>query len=343
MKGKLVGLDIGSATIKVASLKRDGNVVSIEAIGAAPAPAKGMISDSITDIETIANSIKELFTASNIKSKQVSLCLAESQVYTKIIEMPQLSPQELSAALRFEMEQYIPLPIENVRTDWQILSQDDSAGKKSMNVMIVAAPNTLLEKYQKVMDLAGISAESIETEIVAVHRSLLPLVSSQFSNMILHMGASSTTIAIVKDGVLRMVLSTPAGGIALTRSISIELGIDIAQAENYKKAYGFSQNAFEGKIGKVLLPAMEVIIQDVKKAALAYREKHNNETIKQIILSGASALIPGVDVVLTNALSTQVVLGSSFAAYSIPNVPAELQVETPAYNTVIGLALRGIT
>ena len=342
MKGKLIGLDIGNNAIKVASLRRDGDIFAIDAIGQAPTPSKGMISDSPTDLEAVAQSIKDLFTASNIKGREIALCLGESEVYTKIIEMPQLSPQELSAALRFEMEQYIPLPIDKVKTDWQILAQNEDQGKKTMSVMIVAAPISLLEKYQNVMDLAHISAESIETEIVAVHRGLLPHISSQYSNMILHMGAASTTIAIVRQGVIKTVFSTATGGTSFTRSISIELGIDLLQAENYKKAYGFNQNAFEGKIGKVLLPAVDVIVQDIKKSALSFREKYNNDTIKQIFLSGGSALIPGIEAVLTNALSTQVVRGSAFTAYNVTNVPQELEVESPAYNAVVGLALRGL-
>lgn len=342
MKGKLVGLDIGSTSIKVAVLKREGQATTIEAIGQTPATAHGMISDSPTDLDAMAASIKQLFLASNIKTREVALCLAESEVFTKIIEMPQLSTQELSAALRFEMEQYIPLPLDKVRTDWQILSTNDVGGKKTMNVMIVAAPIKLLEKYQKVMDLAGLSAETIETEIVAVHRSLLPVLSPTSSDMILQIGASSTTIAIVKNGVLKTIFSNSTGGIALTRSISIELGIDATQAENYKKAYGFSTNAFEGKIAKVLIPMANLIVADIKKTILSYREKNNNENIKQIFLSGGSAQIPGIDVVLTNALSVQVVLGNSFNAYGIGNVPAELTSAIPSYNTVVGLALRGV-
>ncbi|HVZ11776.1 MAG TPA: type IV pilus assembly protein PilM [Patescibacteria group bacterium] len=343
MKSKLVGLDIGSNTIKIASLKQTGQSYFIESIAQAPTTPRGMMSDAIADLGAIGEVIKQLFVSSGIKNREVSLCLPENLVYTKVIEMPQLSLQELSAALKFEMEQYIPLPIEKVKTDWQILGSNDDEGRHTMNVMIIAAPTSVLDKYQKVMDYVGLTAESIETEITAVHRSLSPLLTaSTFTNMIVHIGATATTIAIIRAGIIKMVFSINVGGVSLTRSISIELGIDMVQAENYKKAYGLNPNAFEGKIARVLEPVLRSVVGDIKKAILSFREKYNNESIKQVILSGGSALLPGIDVMLTNALSTQVVLGNSIAAYNIQNAPSELQVEVPSYNVVFGLALRNL-
>jgi len=160
--------------------------------------------------------------------------------------------------------------------------------------------------------------------------------------MIVQIGATNTSIAIVKEGKIRMIFSIGLGGFALTRSISVELGIDIDQAENYKKAYGLSQEAFEGKIGHAIQPALTSIASDIKKAILSYREKNNNENITQLVISGGSASLPGLDVFLTNALSTQVLLGSSWSAYGVGNIPTELQVQAPMFNVVTGLALRNL-
>jgi type IV pilus assembly protein PilM len=256
--------------------------------------------------------------------------------------MPELSEQELSAALKFEMEQYIPMPVDQVKTDWEILARKNISGKKTMDVMIVAAPLALLQKYEKVMEMAGLYPETIETEVVSVHRALLPLVNTKGASMIVHMGTNTTSIAAIREGRIKMISSVGVGGLALTRSISIDLGIDINQAENYKKAYGLSPNAFEGKIGKILAPVLASVSSDIKKAILAYREKNNNENIDQLILSGGTALLPGFDSYLTNALSAQVVVGRSWSAYGITNVPQTLVNEAPSYNVVMGLALRTI-
>lgn len=341
MNTKLIGLDIGSSTIKFASVKKDNTSFIMEAVGVAPTVSRGAISESLVDLQNLADSIKKLVSASNIKSQGVALSIPENLVYTKVIEMPELSDQELAAALKFEMEQYVPLPLDQARTDWEILSHSDQNGKKTMDVMLVAAPVGILSKYEKIMEMAGLSAEVVETEIVSVHRALLPLINTPDPNMIVHIGATTTSVAIVKNGTIKMVFSTALGGAAITRAISIDLGIDASQAENYKKAYGLTKDAFEGKIGQALTPILSSIIGDIKRALLAYREK-SNENMKQVILSGGTALLPGIDVYFTNTLNTQVVVGNTFAAYSIQNVPKELLVEAPSFNVVVGLSLRNL-
>ncbi|KKQ96892.1 MAG: hypothetical protein A3C27_00515 [Candidatus Levybacteria bacterium RIFCSPHIGHO2_02_FULL_39_36] len=339
MKSKAFGLDIGNTSIKIASIRKDGNSLMLESVATAPSTPNGILSESIVDLQVLSESIKQMLAQSNIKNTNVALSLPESRVYTKVIEMPDLSEQELSAALKFEMEQYVPLPLDQVRTDWEILGKKEIQGKKTMDVMLIAAPLSIIEKYEKLAELAGLTPQIIETEVVSVHRALLPFINTPDSNVIVHIGATTTTIAVTQAGIIRIVFSIALGGLAVTRAISVDLGIDINQAENYKKAYGLNKEAFEGKIGKSLAPILESISGDVKKAILLFKEK-SNEPIKQVVLSGGSALLPGIDAFLTNALSSQVVLGNTFSAYNIANVPNELQIEAPSYNVVVGLALR---
>ena len=343
MKPKLFGLDIGTTSIKVASIKNVAGVLTLESIAVAPSSARGIVSESLIDLQTLADVIKQMLTSANIKTNRVALSIPESQVYTRVIEMPELSDQELTAALKFEMEQYIPLPLDKVKTDWQVLGRSDNEGQKTMDVMLVAAPLQTLQKYEKVMEMIGLTAEVIETEIISVHRSLFPLIDKVEPNILVHIGATTTGIAIVKSGTIKMVVSVAAGGLAISRAIAVDLGIDVAQADSYKKAYGLNKDAFEGKIGRALSPILESIIGDIRKATLLFKEKNNSESIKQIILSGGTALLPGIDAYFTNALGTQLVLGSAFSANNIGNVPNELQIEGPSYNVVVGLAVRNIT
>lgn len=342
MRGNQFGLDIGSSTIKIAKIKRSGQSLVLESIAQAVSVPDWLTNESGEGLVKVGDSIKQLIASTNIKGRDVNICLAESQVYTKIIEMPQLSTRELSAALRYEIEQYIPMPIDKVRTDWEVLGSDKGSADKKISVMLVAAPIATLEKYQQVMQNTGLNANTMETEIISAYRSLSPLFNSPYSNMIVHVGAMSTTMAIVREGVIRMIFSVNLGGNALTRSLALELGIDMQQAENYKNTYGLNKDAFEGKIGGILTTILDQIALEIKKGLLSFREKHNSETIKQVILSGGSALLPGIDAYLTNSLSTQVVIGSAFSAYGIQNVPPALEAQAPEYNVVVGLAIRNL-
>lgn len=332
------GLDIGSTSIKALSLKKSGGSFEIESLSAAPAPVKGIISEAPDDVRVFSETVRQVIESSKIKKKEVNLALPESQVYTKIIEMPSLSEKELAAALKYEMEQYIPLPLDQVKTDWQILTPPNSG--KSVKILIVAASLTLIKKYESVMDEIGLLPQTIETEMLSVHRSLFPLLNNPSVNIIVHMGTNTSNIAVVDNGEIVMVFSVDKGGLTITRAISLDLGIDLKQAESYKKAYGLSKEAFEGKIGKSLFPILEAILGDIRKTILLYKEKNPDKAITQIIMTGGSAQLPGIDIFFTNQLNTQVVLGNTFKIYGMKNVPPEIEADALSFNVVTGLALK---
>lgn len=335
------GLDIGTTSIKALAIKKSGSSYGIESLGIGPSPVKGILSENPEDIRIFSEAVKAVISSANIKQKEVNIALPESQVYTKIIEMPSLSEKELAAALKYEMEQYIPLPLDQVKTDWQILSSG-KAQVKGTRVLLVAASQNLIKKYEELMDQLGLVPAVIETEMLSVHRALFPLVNTQTANMVVHMGATTTNIAVVENGEINMVFTADKGGLAITKAISIDLGIDINQAESYKKAYGLNKDAFEGKIGKSLFPILESILGDIKKTILLYKEKNPVQPITQIILSGGTAQLPGIEIYFTNQLNIQVVVGNSFQVYGIGNVPQEVEADSLSFNVVAGLALKDV-
>lgn len=341
MKEKSFGLDIGTTFVRAVLLKKDGNSYAIESLGIGPAPEKGMLGSSDADLKFATDAISQVIKSANISTKNVVISLPENHVYTKIIEMPELSEKELAAALRYEMEQYIPLPLDQVRTDWQVLNSKQK-DKKTTSVLIVAAPINLLSRYEKVLTAIGLVPISIETEMISVQRAIYPLVNNAAPSVIVHMGANTTNIAIMKNGVIAMVINVDKGGHAITRAIANDLGIDIAQAEEYKKVYGLNKEAFEGKIGKSLFPIVESIAGDIKNAILLYKEKNQNEPVQQIVLSGGTALLPGIDVYFTNLLNVQVVLGNPFQVFDIKNIPDEVSSQSVSFNVVVGLALKNV-
>jgi len=341
MSLKTFGLDIGTTSIKAVSLKKDAGKLSIDAVAVSPFTAKNILSESQTNQQLIASSIKEMLDIAQVKVKQVNVSIQEGQVYTKIIETPELTEKELAASLSYEMDQYVPLPLNQVKTDWQILDHFVKDGVKTMSVLIVAVSNSVLEKYENILHLAGLTPASIETEMVSVHRAISPLFSTNESNLILHLGSSTTNISITSNGVLRLIATIGLGGLAITRAIAADLGISSAQAEELKKTYGLS-NAYEGVVGKSLRPVLESIALDIKRTILTFKEKNQSANVSKIVLSGGVSLLPGIESFFLDQLGTPVVIGNTFALNQIANVPEEILAEAPNYNVVVGLALRDI-
>lgn len=128
MKTNTFGLDISTNTVKVLNLSKNSSGYKVESIGMTPVDPKIVQSDALIDQQALSDEIKKLLDAASIRSEKVNIALPENQVFTRIIEMPELSEQELNAALHWELEQYIPMPMDQVKSDWQILSSHIEKG-----------------------------------------------------------------------------------------------------------------------------------------------------------------------------------------------------------------------
>ncbi len=347
MKTHPLGLDIGTSTMKVVLFTGDEKSLSLAAATTAPTPPKGMLSEAPLDEEEMARAIAQLVAESKSTATTVNIALPENKVYTKVLDMPNLSDKELSSAIYWEAEQYIPVPLETITLDWKVLKRPEKTNTENkMQVLLVGAPTQLIEKYQKILSLAGLTISYIETEILSVIRSLMfPYMQKKdtlFPNtIIITIGAMTTSLAIVKEGIIVFAYSIAIGGTALNRAIAADFGFSLSQAEEYKKTYGISQQAFGGKISDSAKPILLSIIGEVKKALAFYKDKYKNDKpIQQILLTGGSAKLPGIDSFFAENSEIETVTANPWSLLSNQKVPREIIDNAADYTIAIGLALR---
>lgn len=345
MKNKTFGLDIGTSTIKAVWLSEQGENFVLNSASMIPSPSKGMMSESPLDQEEMSQAIKNIVTNAKITTKYVNIALPENQVYTRVLEMPVLSDKELSSAIYWEAEQYIPIPLENVALDWKVLkkpSKEDFDNK--MQVILVGAPQLLIDKYQKVIEATGLVVNSVETEILAVIRALVHPGMADLgklpNTLILNIGSISTSIAIIKNGIIVFAYSVPTGGMAINRAIAADFGFTTAQAEEYKKVYGVSEKNLEGKIGRASKPILMSIMAELKKAIAYYSEKYKDSPIRQILLSGGSAKLPGLDLFFAQNSGIETVIANPWKVLVDQNLPQDLLTSASEYVIAVGLAMR---
>ena len=340
MKSNTFGLDIGTTTIKVVSLERENNIVSYNTSLMAPTPVQGMQSESPFDHQEMAQIINKLVIDAKIATNNVAIALPENHAFTKVIEMPVLSEKELANAIYWEAEQYIPVPLDSVTLAWSKLRIFNALPDEKMQVLLVAAPKDLIKRYQSILDIAGLTIVSIETEILAILRSMLS-VKNMPTTLIVHIGALSTTLGIVQGNTLIFNYPLPLGGIALTRAIASDFGLQIEQAEEYKRVYGLSDKNFGGKVGKAIEPILVSLLTEIKKAMTFYTEKYKNDSpISQILLTGGSASLPGLPVYFAQNLGIESVLANPWKMLNIQRVPQQVEMKGPEYSVAIGLALK---
>lgn len=335
-----LGLDIGSHTIKLIELGREGNAIGLLAAGSIPAPPKAFSSGTQGDREAIAHGVKRLLKETGAKSREVHVALPESRVFTRVIEVPALSQRELASAIQWEAEQYIPLPLDQVNVDFTILKEAKETGTNKMEVLLVAAPKTLLQTYVNILELADLSVISAETEIIASTRALLRSVPNIKSVMMVSLGAQTTDIALLRNGILMFTRSIAAGGDALTRAIVQNFDFTVPQAEEYKRTYGVQPDKLEGKIVVAIKPITDTIVNELKRALVYYQEKNKEDHVQLVLLSGGTARIPGMVVFLATSLGMEVQLANPWV--DIVRSPRFniLTSEGPNFCVAVGLALR---
>lgn len=337
------GLDIGSRALKVAQVEKSGDKYRLIALGVAPAPAGGILSEAARDLTALSESIKKLRADAKITTNNVALALPEDKVFTRVIEIPPLTEDELASAIKWEAEQYIPIPLAEVSIDYQIVSKPDKDKDKKMEVLLVAAPKQLIEKHLRVLENAGLKAISLETEIIAIARSVAPPDSTP--TLVVDLGARATDMAIVTSGQIVFTRSIGTAGEALTRAVASQLKLEPAQAEEYKKAYGVDPAQLEGKVKGAIGPILDVVVKEMEKALEFYRSKHAENPVKRVVLTGGTAGLPEVVSLIAQKLGIEVQLADPFARLEkeqeiIAKLP---EGAAPLYAIAIGLALKEVS
>jgi type IV pilus assembly protein PilM len=335
-----VGLDIGSKTIKVVEIVKDGAKYRLRAAGAVGyvgTQVEALVEDK--DFAAMAVAIKKLFHDAKISSRDVSIALSEALVFTRTLRFPLLTDQEVASAVKWEAEEYVPIPLAEAIVQHQIIERRETGNPPQVVVLLVAVPRTLVEKYLKVVGLAGLNCVSIETELISLVRSLAP---PDQTVIIVDFGAKSTDLAITKNEQLVFSRSIQTAGEAFTRAVAQYLGVANTQAEEYKRTYGLSPEQLEGKVGNALEPVFRVVAEEIKKVIHYYQIEEKGQAPTSLVLSGGTAGLPGLAPMLTKMLGIEVLMGNPFAKINVDADSARnLASYAPLYSIAVGLALRG--
>lgn len=342
--GKIyVGLDIGYSSIKAVALSREKDASKLISLGSIPAPVPGMLSDLDIDLEVVAENIKKLLSATQISEKDVIAALPESKVFTRIIDdLPFLTDNELTSAIRYAAEEFIPMPIADVNLNWQVLFRSEKKNKDSRTiVLVVASPKNAVAKYIKVLTMAGLHPKALETETIAVTRSLVGNNPFSPSTLVVQFGATTTDFVVVSKGLIWLTRSISTGGMAITRSLAQHFNFEIAQAEEYKKVYGMNQDQLEGKVFEAVKPIVDIILGESKRVTQAFEGKYPQDPIKRVVLTGGGAKMPGLVIYFANNLGLEVQEADPWYSVSKDkNLISKLAQDAPSYSVAAGLALR---
>jgi type IV pilus assembly protein PilM len=342
-KENYIGVDIGSSAIKVCQLLYRRQGIILQSLGLAPLPPQSIINGVIQNPQIIAGTLKALFDHLQIKSKKIVFALSGYSVFIKKITLPVLSEKELAQSLQFEAQQHVPFEIKEVNLDFHILGplKEDP---DSMSILLVAAKKESLSAYLEVIQLAGLESVIADVAAFALANAYETAYSLEDSAPIalLNLGANQSTLQVLgKDGPVfsRDIL---LGGQQITDQIQSVLNISFPEAERIKLGE-FKTPDLMDKIAPVVLSTLQNWLEEIKKILdfLTASEPENKPT--KIVLSGGSAVIPGLVRFLSDGIQFPVELFNPFAKIALAPKsfnPAYLESVGPQSAIAFGLALR---
>lgn len=335
------GLDIGSHSIKVVQIRRDdGGRAHLAHFATYNTPSGAYGSEAEKHKKILSEAVKDTMKEAGIKSSQVVASLPESKIFTRVIEMPKMSEKELKSSLEYEAERYIPFPVDSAVFDSEVVAKREDS--KKMQVLLVAAPESLVTRYLYILEGAGLEVLALEPETVSLVRALVGSgEKAAVPTLLVSIGSSTTDLIITEGGKIRFTRSVATGGKALGRALARALGFEEEQAESYKRSYGLKEGELEGKVGDVLKPVFKVIIEEMRRSLDFYKSRRSGG-VKRIILSGGTANLPGVLVYLASEFGLEVQLANPWEQVSYPQDQLDrekMESLGPTLAVAVGLAL----
>lgn len=367
-----VGIDIGTASIKVVELSKEGGRFKLENYGlfelesldealnlAGSAGGSRVVQLSDQDL---AWGIKEVLKRSKISARDAVASVPSFSTFATVITMPYLSEKDMAKTINFEARRYIPLPLDEVVIDWSIINiapnsnvpassglqrgeqpttYDPQSAQRppTVEVFLVAVPKQETERYKNIMKDAGLNLRALELENAALIRSLIGNDLSPIA--IVNIGGRSTSILIVDNGFERVSHNYEVGGFEITKSISRSLNVSLKRAEELKRNFGIKETD-NNVIEQAMSSLIDMMAFEAKKTIHSYEEVKKTK-ITKILLIGGLANMPNFPNYFGAKLGVPLVLGNSLARVILPNELNKLQSElNSTFAIAIGLAMREI-
>lgn len=366
------GLDIGDRSLKAAQVKKIGNTPTLVSYGSVALPDGVLLNGEIKQSDNLANIIRQLL--QNIQGKKINTayvhaCLPEVHSFIKLLSINGNDEKELPAGIREELPNHIPVPVDDLYLDWEIIGRNDGTTR----VLVGAVPRAIVDSYTACLISAGLAPVSLQIEAEAILRSLLPLRDvPQTSIGVIDFGATRSSFICFDHGTIQFTITLPTSSDGITEIISQKLQLSREEAEKAKRLCGLDKNSGEGIVVDLVNEAIDKLVVDIKKSADYYNEHFAlSSPINSIILCGGGANLKNLQEVLSAKLAPvnvyqgnplinlvkniKKIAGQNTSAQELNFLAPDLAfekikssspltgAEALSYTTAIGLALSNVT
>ena len=344
-KKDVIGLDIGSSSVKLVELKEGKNGYKLQNLAISPLPPEAIVDGALMDSATIIDSIRDVIATSKTKLKDAVSSVSGHSVIVKKISLPLMTEAELEESIQWEAERYIPFDINDVNIDFQIFGSTRE-NPEAMDVILVAAKKDIINDYVSVIMESGLNPVIIDIDSFALENMLA--INYEIGGgeivAIANVGATVTNIDIVKDNTSAFTRDIFKGGNQITEEIQRQMHVDHEEAEKIKVGTKVDFTS-QPVVQNVLKIASESLAGEIGNSLDFFQSATAYEKIGKLFLSGGGSKIKDFDVILQQQIGIPVEVVNPFKRidYSGGNFDLDYLREIgPIMAVGVGLASRKV-
>jgi len=311
------GLDISDQSLKIVQLKKHSDKVKMQSFGKYKLKEGIVVHGEIKDNKALASAIKNVINKpilGSINTNNVVACLPESHSFIKLISIDN-SPNQLSDLVATEIEKFFPFALNDLYFDWQIINKHAN----SFDVLVSAAPRSLIDNYISTLQEANLSVIALETESISLCRSLILEKNKQNKNTnesnyaIIDIGATESIMVVCSPGSIIMSMGVDVSGEKITQHIANTLEINRSQAEKAKIICGLDKNKAEGIIHDILIEETTEMAKRIQNIINFYQDNYTDHgPIEKILISGGGSNVKNLKNIISDYLKIEVIDANVF-------------------------------
>jgi len=346
------GLDLSDESFKFVQLKKIGYGFDVFAFGSYPIQRGIMEKGEIKKEDELVELLKTGLNnpeKGRLTTKYVVCSLPEEHSFIRVLQLPKMSKDETKEAIKWEIEQNIPLGIDEVYFDWEIINNLD-VKLDHQDILIAAAPKTVVDPYVSVLRRSGLVPVAMEVESVSIVRSVIKGLVSDSPELVVDVGATRANFIIFSGMSLRFSSSVSVAGNKMIEAIAKEFQVEEKEAKRIFYEVGLdSELDSEGKVKNVLLPILKELSDQIENymsfysSHLLHDHKVKKKSLEKILLSGGVANLTGITAYLSSTLKVPVEIANPWTNIlkePLNEVPDMSFRKSLRYTTALGLALR---
>ncbi len=340
-KKPILGLDLGSSSVKIADLKISGKKAILNDLSMVPLARGAIEAGDIISPDVVAGALKSIADRKNYKGYPAAVGMFGGAVLVKKITMPRMDPKIVHEQLRWEAEQYIPFNIDESVFDFHIVN---TSSAETMDVLLVAARQDHIFRYFESVESAGLKCTIVDVNGLALancfefNYGILPGALA-----LINIGASVTNLVIIDNGNVVFSRDIPYGGHLYDTEISRDLGVGMQEAEGLKIGLSFQQETPQ-EVLTAVNNINDALGMEINNSFDFYRSSGATQSVSQIFLSGGVVRTPGLMQKIQEVTSISCTVMDPFQRVEVnaKKISAELKEQIRLFCPVsIGLGLRG--